>query len=298
MGDLSRGEREKPQWLLSLGDALLDLPLAALVTGPPNGQRGSDQKVKYLIETHSLQIVPGARLLSADRSAPDRSGWMVAVGDPIYNAADPRWRSGRPFRAGLFTALAETTGGFARLVGSAAEVESSARSWRPDRAMLLEGSQARRDPFLRAVGRRPSIIHLATHVMTPPARRSQAMIAFGLDGPGEPELLSTSEVRMLHVPGAVVVMTGCDSGAGDIRSGAGLFGLTRAWEMAGASGVIDTRWPVRDSKGEIFASFYRHLRTESTAEALRHSQIEMIHSGTWRAAPAYWASYQLTGSTR
>ena len=293
MGNLGRDEREKPQWLLSLGDALLDLPFAPLET-----RRGSgDKKAKYLIEKHSLQIVPGAMLLSGDRSASNGSRWMLAVGDPIYNAADPRWQDSQA-RAWTWTARADTSGQLARLVASAVEVESSARSWRPDRAMLLEGPQARREPFLQALKQRPSIIHLATHVLMPPARRSEAMIAFGLGQHGEAELLSTSEVAMLHVPGAVVVMNGCESGAGDIRAGAGSFGLTRAWEMAGASGVIDTRWPVRDSNGEIFVSFYRHLRTESTAEALRHSQIEAIHSGTWRAGPAYWASYQLTGSAR
>jgi len=296
IGNLGRREVEKPQWLLSLGDTLLDLPFAALK---------ANKRAKYLIEQHSLQIVPGAMLLSGSRGTQHRSGWMLAVGDPIYNTADPRRRNGglTPFRGWM--AQAEPANQLARLVASGAEVESSMRSWQPDAATqperkgtLLEGEHARRDPFRRALDQRPSIIHLATHVILPPARPSEAMIAFGLNGRGQPELLSTSKVAMLRVPGAVVVMTGCDSGSGEIRAGAGLFGLTRAWEMAGASGVVATRWPVRDSKGEIFESFYRHLRIESTAEALRSSQIEMIHSGSWRALPAYWASYQLTGGAR
>jgi CHAT domain-containing protein len=293
MGELGAEERAKPNWLLSLGDALLDLPFAALVE-----ERGSDKKEKkYLIEQHSLQIVPGASLLKRT-GTPSTRGAMLAVGDPVYNTADPRWTGVRRMTFSGWTARAETAGQLARLVASSTEVESSARSWQPERSMVLEGSQARRNPFLDAIREQPAVIHLATHMILPPGRRSDAMIAFGIDDPGQPELLSSAEVSRLHVPGAVVVMTGCDSGAGEIRAGAGLFGLTRAWEMAGAGAVIDTRWPVRDSKGEIFASFYRHLRTESTADALRNSQIEMIHSGTWRAGAAYWASYRLTGSER
>jgi len=65
--------------------------------------------------------------------------------------------------------------------------------------------------------------------------------------------------------------------------------------LAGAGSVLSTGWAVKDSNGEIFASFYRNLRDASAAEALRRSQVEMIGSGTWRAAPAYWASYQVTG---
>jgi CHAT domain-containing protein len=93
-------------------------------------------------------------------------------------------------------------------------------------------------------------------------------------------------------------MTGCESGEGEIQAGAGLLGLTRAWQMAGARAVIATGWPVSDTNGELFAAFYRHLRDVPPAEALRRSQVEMIYSGTWRSAPGYWASYQVSGGGR
>ena len=85
IGNLATGESRKPHWLLSLGDSLLDLPFSALVT--------ADKKAKYLIEMHSLQIVPGATLLSGAPGLPNRAGWMLRVGDPVYNRADGRRRS-------------------------------------------------------------------------------------------------------------------------------------------------------------------------------------------------------------
>lgn len=93
-------------------------------------------------------------------------------------------------------------------------------------------------------------------------------------------------------------MTGCDTGSGDARPGAGLQGLTTAWQMAGASAVLATSWPVRDSRGEILASFYKYLQHLPAAEALRRSQMDMLDSGTWRALPSYWAPYQITGGAR
>ena len=89
-------------------------------------------------------------------------------------------------------------------------------------------------------------------------------------------------------------MTGCATGTGDARAGAGLLGLTRAWLMAGASGVLSTVWPVEDSPGEIFSRFYEYYPETSAAEALRKSQVEMLR----HARPAQWASYQLTGGLR
>lgn len=188
-------------------------------------------------------------------------------------------------------------------MGSASEVESSARNWAAGSGTLLMGGEAQRGRFLALAARRPAIIHLATHVVMPHGpgangRRNDALIAFGLDPSGQPEALSTSEVEMLDVPGAVVSMTGCESGEGNIQAGAGLLGLTRAWQMAGARAVIATGWPVGDTNGELFAAFYRYLRNATPAEALRRSQVEMIHSGTWRSAPGYWASYQVTGGGR
>jgi CHAT domain-containing protein len=190
---------------------------------------------------------------------------------------------------------------FNRLVGSAAEVDLSAQSWNGDSPMgagttvLLKGTDARRERFLALLDRTPAVIHLATHVLSQSGRRGEAFIVFGLNPASEPDLLDTSDVAALHVPGSLIVMSGCETGKGEKRAGAGLLGLTRAWLLAGAGSVLSTGWPVEDSNGEIFASFYRNLRDASAAEALRRSQVEMIHSGTWRAAPAYWSSYQVTG---
>jgi CHAT domain-containing protein len=68
--------------------------------------------------------------------------------------------------------------------------------------------------------------------------------------------------------------------------------------MAGARAVVATNWPVPDADGDLIPAFYRHLRSNSTAEALRRSQLEVIHSGTWQAAPSYWAAFQVVGGGR
>jgi CHAT domain-containing protein len=301
-GQLRAQESKKTAWLLSLEGALFDLPFAALVTEQQGGN------TVYLVERHSLQTVPGALLLGGsedqgghtDRARGRVAGEFLGVGDPIYNVADQRGRS-----LGFFLRRNQAEGQLHRLVGSGREVEASARSWRDGSgsATVLQGPAARRDAFLGLLVRHPAVIHLATHVLEPADRREQAFVAFGLgisstSSSPQPQYLTTSSIAGLHVPGALVVMTGCATGTGDARAGAGLLGLTRAWLMAGARAVISTAWPVEDSSGEIFSRFYHYLPENSAAEALRRSQVEMARGGTWRAAPAYWASYQLTGGAR
>jgi CHAT domain-containing protein len=299
-GQLEQEAAAKPSWLLSLEGALFEAPFAALVTEQKGG------RVNYLVSKHSVQTIPGALLLS---KRPDAgAGWFLGVGDAIYNAADPRWReqnSRETRKSASFLSFFQTLAAgpsradwqFGRLVGSAEELNASAANWSGGHsAVLLKGADARRDVFLRHLSAGPSCIHLATHVID--SHNSQAFIAFGLGPTGQAEFLTTTDVASLRVPGALVAMTGCDTGSGAVRPGAGLLGLTTAWQMAGASAVLATSWPIRDSSGELLASFYKYLKQVPAAEALRRSQMEMLHSGTWRAAPSYWVPYQVTGGAR
>jgi len=253
------------------------------------------------VERNSVQIVPGALFL---RGAPDLgvagsdSGRFLAVGDPVYNTADARYK-GPGFMAFWRSAAEADAGGqLNRLVGTRREVESSSQAWAAAESSILTGSTATRGRFLQELQRFPKVIHLATHVLTPPRQPGQAFLAFSLDSTAQPELLATSDIAKLHVPGSLVVMSGCATAAGESVEGAGLLGLTRAWLMAGANGIVATAWPVEDSAGELLPSFYRFAKTDSAAEALRRSQIDMLHAGGWRAAPSYWAAYQLTGGAR
>jgi CHAT domain-containing protein len=246
-GQLDPRETRTTAWFLSLEGALFQIPFAALVIEHQGGN------IVYLVDRHSIQTVPGALLLGAPAERPRAfRGEFVGVGDPIYNAADPRWGGSR--------ADAGAGGQLSRLVASREEVESSGRSWKAGSGTLtlLEGRDASRTKFLRALERRPAVIHLATHVVIPSGEnREQAFVAFGMPAASaghdaRPEYLNTSEIAGLSVPGALVVMSGCATGTGDVRAGAGLLGLTRAWLMAGASTVLATAWPEEDTSGEIF----------------------------------------------
>ncbi len=296
-GGLSAEETEQPKWLLSLDDALFQLPFAALVVTQKGGERRSGT-MEYLVERHSVQVVPGALHFNAERSGAKGAGdggarWFLGVGDPIYNLADARWKAAR-FSSWFLNS--KSNGQLNRLVGSGSEVESCARSWAGG-STVLTGARADRATFLNLAERGPSVIHLATHVVASATRQDEAL-AFGLGRAGTVETLRMPQIAAMHVPGAVVAMTGCESGGGDVQPGTGLLGLTRAWQEAGAQSVIATLWPVSDTSSGLFASFYRHLQTAPAAEALRSSQLEMLRSNSKLRSPDYWAAFQVTGDRK
>jgi CHAT domain-containing protein len=295
-------ERKKAAWLLSLDDALFELPFAALVPGPEpvagHSVATRSNQTMYLIETHSLQIVPGAFHLKQASAKPASRGRLVAVGDPIYNTADPRWLAAPRKAIFDFWTSREASSQLNRLVGSAGEAEAVSRAWGSAPTTVLEGKEAGREHLLEALSPAPEVIHLATHVLADPLSGRKSFIALGLGPDRQPELLSQSDIGVLHVPNTLVVMTGCATAAGNILAGAGLQGLTEAWAVAGARGVVATQWPARDLSGDFLPDFYAALESSSTADALRKAQVEMIHSGTAYAAASTWASYQLFGGTR
>ncbi len=289
-GSLDPADAAKTSWLLSLDGVLFKLPFAALVSSYENG------KPVYAAERHSTQGIPGALFLNRQATAP---GGYLGVADPVYNSADPRETA----NWGLWKDRREDRDQLNRLVSSSRELRRSSVSWRTGAGVaqpiqILEGAAARRDNFLQALSAAPSTVHLATHVLTSRTHSEQAFLAFSLNANGHPELLSTSDIGMLRVPGALIVMTGCATGTGDARVGAGLLGLTRAWMMAGARAVVATNWPVPDADGDLIPTFYQNLQATPAAEALRRSQMQLIHSGTWQAAPSYWAAFQVTGGGR
>lgn len=290
---------QKPEWLLSLDDVLFEVPFGALVSGRRNGTP------VYLIETHSTQILPSALMLD-NQPAQSWSRRFVGVGDPIYNLADSRLRQpyGGVFR--LVSSTAQPPLQLSRLVGSGREAATCARIWGDSGAStVLTGAQASREHFQSSLAESPAIIHLATHVLVPAADH-EPFVALSLRPSGEADVLTTADISTLHVPGALVSLSGCNSAAGATLPGAGLLGLTRAWLMAGAGAVLASQWATPDDTGQFFFSFYTQLRDRvrrgdsrsAAANALRDAQLEMIRSASWRAAPQYWAAYVLTGGNR
>jgi CHAT domain-containing protein/tetratricopeptide (TPR) repeat protein len=285
-GSLPGPAKQKPFWILALDEALYPVPFAALASGT-----GST----YLVEEKTLQIVPGAwALFSSPRATAKRP--LLALGDAIYNPADPRWKGPKASPSAIY---------LPRLAASAREVESSVRLWQPvPPNELLMGSKVARETLRQAIQRQPGIIHFAGHAAQNPDLPEQALLQLSLDPDGSPEALSTADIAAWQLADPLVVLSGCHTAAGSPKPGAGWLGLSRAWLMAGASGVVASQWPTPDDTGFLFEAFYRALNQSSAitnravATALRHAQLAALRSNSWRAHPKYWSAYLLVGRTR
>jgi CHAT domain-containing protein/tetratricopeptide (TPR) repeat protein len=80
----------------------------------------------------------------------------------------------------------------------------------------------------------------------------------------------------------LATLSACDTGLGDVAGGEGVFGLQRAFHIAGCKNVIASLWKVDDAAtAALMVRFYSHLFAEDQAkrlppiEALRRAQLEL-----------------------
>ncbi|MGQ0444599.1 MAG: CHAT domain-containing protein [Beijerinckiaceae bacterium] len=79
----------------------------------------------------------------------------------------------------------------------------------------------------------------------------------------------------------LVVLSACETGLGEVRTGEGVFGLRRAFVLARAKTLVMTLWKEPDDQArELMEDFYRRILTgEPRAEALREAQLMMKVKG-------------------
>jgi CHAT domain-containing protein/Tfp pilus assembly protein PilF len=233
---------------------------------------------------------------------------------------------------------------FEDLPGSRREVEQVAGLWArrgpapeaSENVVSLTGSLASEAEFKRlAAGHR--VLHLATHgfilggdcapspassanavgeqVPTPttgenPLRLSGLALAGAnhrdAAGPDEEDgVLTAEEIAALDLSGVEwVVLSACDTGLGEVQRGEGVFGLRRAFQVAGARTLIMSLWPVDDRSTEHWmTALYRNrfLHGMSTADAVNQASLELLRQRRAKhlsTHPFYWAAFVAAGDWR
>ena len=86
-------------------------------------------------------------------------------------------------------------------------------------------------------------------------------------------ILTAEEIAMLDLKGTwLVVLSACETGLGEARSGEGVLGLRRGLLQAGAENLLFTLWPVADRETVLFMrDFYTEL------DGARHEPAEAAH---------------------
>lgn len=111
----------------------------------------------------------------------------------------------------------------------------------------------------------------------------------------EDGILTAEDVTSLNLLDTdLVVLSACETGLGDIQPGEGVFGLRRAFVIAGSKTLVMSLWKVPDQQTkELMVKFYQKiLAGRARSEALRESQLELKKKFPH---PLYWGAFICQG---
>jgi CHAT domain-containing protein len=118
-------------------------------------------------------------------------------------------------------------------------------------------------------------------------------------------ILTAEEVASLDLHGIEwAVLSACDTGLGEIKAGEGVFGLRRAFQIAGVRTVIMSLWSVEDQSTRTWMrALYRgrFQKGASTADAVRDASVQVLQARRARGEsthPFYWAGFVAAGDWR
>ncbi len=125
-------------------------------------------------------------------------------------------------------------------------------------------------------------------------------------GPEEEDgILTAEEIAAMDLSGVEwAVLSACETGVGKVEAGEGVFGLRRAFQVAGARTLIMSLWSVEDEAArQWMRALYegRLLKGLSTAESVRAASLEVHRSRREKGQnthPFYWAAFVAAGDWR
>ena len=117
----------------------------------------------------------------------------------------------------------------------------------------------------------------------------------------EDGLLTGLEASLLNLQGTeLVILSACESGAGEVKIGEGVMSLRRAFRIAGAETVLVSHWKVNDkATSQLMTEFMRRWHDgEPRGKAWHEAQLSLLRSkGASQdfSNPYFWAAFTLTG---
>ena len=313
IGPLEPALRDVKSLIVATQGPLASLPFAALVTRAPEGNAAPAWLVRQMAVT---QLPASSALLALRRVAQPQAAAkaLLGFGDPLFNAAAAA-AAPQAVRRGVDGAMARNLSVYDAEQGfryrdvpplpeTRAELLAVAAALGADpKTDLVMGAQATRRAVLDANLLDRRVVAFATHGLMPgelPGVSKPALAMAADASPGQTVLLELDDVLGLRLNAQWVLLSACNTAAGE-QGGGAMSGLVRGFFFAGTRSVLATHWAVESESAAALsgATFTAQAKASvSRAESLRQAQLAMIEgqlgAGRWNH-PFYWAPYALFG---
>jgi CHAT domain-containing protein len=265
----------------------------------------------YLLDQYQITLLSSLKDMIGEKES-QLNKTAVFVGHPMYelgkstldslNSTTQRTAT-RALRAASLEEL--KTADFEDLPGTEDEVVQGtailkANGWRVEK---ITGADAVESAVKHVDS--PSILHLATHgFFIQEGGGINPMLRSGLIFSGvknqdallnEDGVLTAYEASGLKLDNTkLVILSACETGTGELTNGEGVYGLQRAFMIAGADNIIMSLWKVDDvATQKLMSHFYTALaRSGNVRSAFTEAQRKLRDE---YPEPVYWGAFVLLG---
>jgi len=326
--------KNKRHLLVVPSGALTALPFHLLVTDAPavsmpavEGSFTAADALAYrnaawLIKRQAVTVLPSIAGLKAlrgsDRIAPARKP-LVGFGDPVFRPNQLGWpliaadaqkyvtRAYTDFWRGIGVDRARLSDALPPLPETAVELAAVAAKVGATPSDIHLGADASETTVKQVALSDYRIVYFATHGLVAGDVKDLAEPALALAIPAQPSdlddgLLTASEVSQLKLNADWVVLSACNTMAGDRPGAEALSGLARAFFYAGARALLVTHWPVASAQSAQFTMTVFDVLKDNPglgrAEALRRTMMAFLTDLSlppYYAYPAIWGPFSLVG---
>ncbi len=240
---------------------------------------------EFLLETTTISYASALSFLGhISTKNNDKQKQNIALFAPSYSAFAPS------------TTQLAVRGEPYNLKGTLKEVESISKLF-ADSDLYINESASKAS--FKNMSNNYSILHLSMHSFINDQDSELSSLVFS-DSDLDYELY-ISELYGLNLNADMAVLSACNTGVGQLKTGKGIISMTTAFTAAGVPSVLSSLWSAPDEATEkIMTSFYGHLKKGETKNtALKNAKLDYLKNtdDPNLKHPYYWAGFVLTGDT-
>jgi CHAT domain-containing protein len=269
---------------------------------------------KYLLEEKDIRLITATKDLIHGVQEEDVNKLAYLIGFPNYyqNSAPTNLMAKEESRTPQLTygLNLDADKQLAELPGTKIEVEKmqvllTSNGWDAQALLAENALEGTLKEFFK-----PRLLHIATHgYFQPdtnadhnPLLRSGLMLAGAgntikgqNNSTGDDGILTAYEAMNLNLDNTdLVILSACETGMGEVKNGEGVYGLQRAFKVAGAKTLVMSLWKVSDdATQELMVAFCKNwLETGNKRSAFSKAQKTLKTKFT---DPYFWGAFVMVG---